>query len=93
MSDHWEKMQKQRELMSATYFSTEEFLKDLKDCNLRNSFRLAEPVFQCLIGMMAGDRKFAKLINDQAVVLLLMATVDKPEIESLLVMAETYADG
>ena len=83
---------KKRSNMERTYLNLDDFLDDFKEHKLKDGFRMDEDVFQQLIGKMQTDRNFAKQINDEAVVLL-MAAQDKQEVESLLVMAETFLDG
>jgi len=83
---------KKRSIAERTYLNLADFMDDFNEHKLKDSFRMDEDTFQQLIGKMQVDHAFAKQINDEAVVLL-MAAEDKREVESLLVMAETFLDG
>lgn len=87
-----DKFYMKREVVERSYFTLADFLDDFNQHKLKDGFRMDEGTFQQLIGAMQADPALAKKINDGAVVLL-MAAADKQEIESLLVMAETFLDG
>ena len=84
---------RQRNLRAArTYFYGSHLLRDLESSSLMDNFILTEGAFQELISAMVANQQIAKNLNDQAV-LLLMKTDSKKEIEDLLVMAESLANG
>jgi hypothetical protein len=75
-----------------TYFLASAFLEDFNKDEVMDEFFLSESAFQELLGEMQLDRELARQINDK-VVILLMKTSSKKEIEDLLVMAEMAING
>ena len=73
-----------------TYYSAEDFVRDLRVGNFKENFTISEEVFQCLAVMAHADTAFAKEIADNGV-LLAMCCSQGSEIDGLLKMAEVVA--
>ena len=73
--------------INRNYFTTESFLKDMREGSLRQDFILTNSVWSDLVEMVNTNKEFAQEITDHSVPILICA-VEKMEIEGLLVLAE-----
>ena len=90
--DDWDKFQEKRQKSNATYYSSEEFLEDMRKGELMDGFFLDEGVFQELVGLVSVNQGIAKEMNDNAIMMALKCDGSQ-ELGGILEVAEVCANG